>query len=700
MNKMKYSNLVLGALTISTVSNGLVANASNDYTLFKNDIDFKESSNDKYSINWEKVIGANQEDKFYDVIQSKDGGYIAVGQSSLTATTGFTSGDGIIAKFDSNGNELWRDILLGDETDRYYSVNELEDGSIIALGVSYSTDLGFENSNRNGNAVITKYSKTGTRTWVKNFRNNQHPITFKNAITLSDGNILVVCGKIEANIGGAAIEKDSLNTVSFMKISSSNGDVISEKKYDSTTNELVITDIKKSSDSKIILTGYSYNKANTTNSATLVTAKLNEDLSEIWHTKEDTFDITKGFSLAQGKEGEIYVVGEAEDKSLDGTDAFLAKFNNTTGDLEWMSMFMEDKDDSFNAIAVNSKGEVIAVGHSNSVNTSTNKKEVIMAKYGVDGKLSDAVSMGPDTQGLVVNAAFIDNKDKVTLAGKKGFNKDADPCDLVNPCVQYDAMLLSVDEKLDSPVYCTSTVPTLVAKDITITKGQKINPLDYVSIKEENLSSLAKDITFTTNLEGSGKEYFSNTTGEFYIEYVLVNDCGDSTAFKIKVVVTEDSCSVNLPNIVAEDSYTYYIGDTFNIFSLIKVSNIDTTKIKETKSEVINGKNTTTVIYESGDKVVASSDVDYNKEGTYTVNFKAYNSCGEGSKDSKIIVKNKTTDSTTGSDSTNGTTTEKPQTGDNILVYGGLALAAVGGLVAVNKKSSKKDDVIKEDESK
>lgn len=689
MNKFKNSNLILGALAVSTASTGIVANASNEHKLFKSEIKTTKNNDKKYTINWENTIGADKEDKFYDVIQVKDGGFVAIGQSALTATTGFTTGDAIIVKFDSDGNEVWRDIVNGDETDKYYSAVELNDGSIIALGISYSTDLGFTNTSRVGNAIITKYTADGNQEWLKNFNSgNNNPITFKNVVPLSDGNLLVVCGEVDANLGGGILEKDSISTNSILKIST-DGNIVWEKEYTDTNNKIVISDIKKSSDGNIILTGYIYKSNNKDNNKLLV-AKLDEDLNEIWSTINDYFDSVKASSITEGVNGEIYVAGEVSDNTFDGTEGYLSRFDAKTGDFEWESILVGENDDSFNSVSVNSKGEIVVVGHSNSPlenTTISDKTEVIMVKFGVDGHEADIASLGKDTQGLVVSSSFIDKNDNVIIVGKQGKNVGNDPCDLIKPCLQYDAMLLSVEESLDAPIYCTSDVPTLVGKDITIKPGQKINPLDYISIKEEDLKDLEGNITFTTNLEGSGTEYTSNKTGEYYIEYDLHNDCGDFTSLMIKVNVKENVCSINSPVITGPDTATYIIGDNFNVFSLIKVENLDITKIKERKNEIINGKNIETTIYESGDKIVTTSDIDFTKAGTYNVNFTVSNNCGESTKDMKVIVQER------GNGSVNtDNTTDKPQTGDDILTYIGAGALAVGGLVIINKKNKKNEE--------
>ena len=693
MKKIKNVSLMLGALAMTANSINIPINAlAKESELFTKKTSEKyDAPKSKYSINWTQDIGGDKEDKFYDAIQTKDGSLVTVGQASLVPTTGFTTGDAIIVKYGVDGKELWRDVLSGDETDRYYSVVELEDGGFVALGVSYSTDLGFSNASKSGNAIITKYSNDGTKEWTKNYKDVSDPIAFKNAVSLSDGSILAVCGKIEPSIGGNAIEKDDIVTYSLVKLSK-DGSVLWEKKYTEPEKQVVITDIKTSSDKKIILTGYTYNKLAKDNTSYLV-AKLEEDGTEIWST-EDTIKTSTASAITEGLKGEIYVAGEiTKSTKSKNVDAMLLKLDNKGG-FEWSATIEGEKFDSFESVSINSKGEIIAVGHSNSKiegTTITDKKEVIVAKYGEDGKMSDIASLGPDTQGLVVNSAVISNDDKLVLIGKQGKDPGGVPCDLINPCVQFDAVILSVEEELKAPTSCDVNAPVLSGKDITITVGDKINPMDYIELKDPTLQDLVKLIEFTTNLETDGNKYFVNKSGEYFIKYEVENECGIKDEFQIKVTAKEASCKIDAPKIEGKSEAVYYVGDKFYVFDLVKITGLDTKKIADTKVETVDGKSVLTITYESGDKAIATSNIDFEKVGTYSAEFKVINECGEANKAVKVSVKQKGVGETS--------PTEKPQTGDNALVYAGLAVASVVGLVLINKNNKKDENNSNEDNS-
>lgn len=93
---------------------------------------------------WASKIDGNGEEEFLSVKQTSDGGYIAVGYTTSTDIQGLTnkgSADCLIAKFDSNGNEMWKKSVGGSKYDWYNDVIEIQSGTYIAVGTILSTDV-------------------------------------------------------------------------------------------------------------------------------------------------------------------------------------------------------------------------------------------------------------------------------------------------------------------------------------------------------------------------------------------------------------------------------------------------------------------------------------------------------------------------------------------------------------------------------
>ena len=137
---------------------------------------------------WAKAIGGSRYDYIYSVASTSDGGYIAGGDfqsdsidlgNGVTLTNNISAtfySDGMIIKYDSEGNAQWAKAIGGSHNDYINSVAETRDGGYIAGGYfqSSSIDLGNEvtltNNSNNTNfsdGMIIKYDSAGNAQWVK-----------------------------------------------------------------------------------------------------------------------------------------------------------------------------------------------------------------------------------------------------------------------------------------------------------------------------------------------------------------------------------------------------------------------------------------------------------------------------------------------------------------------------------------------------
>ena len=92
-------------------------------------------------------MGGSSDDYYQSVIQSNDGGYIAVGNQR---SEGQGSYDALIVKYDSNLNVVTQKGLGGSSNDYYRSVIQSNDGGYVAIGYQDSDSQG------DRDALITK----------------------------------------------------------------------------------------------------------------------------------------------------------------------------------------------------------------------------------------------------------------------------------------------------------------------------------------------------------------------------------------------------------------------------------------------------------------------------------------------------------------------------------------------------------------
>jgi len=154
----------------------------------------------KYDLNkkviWEKTFDSEYDSTFYDAIKVSDG-IIAVGsyiyekeQIELRVR------DGLIVKYDDNGNFKWfkNYQVLGDT--EFYKVIDVSDG-IIAIGQSIYENMEIGNHD-NGGGIIVKFDYDGNVIWKNNFGGNKSG-SFNDIVVVKDG--YIVCGKDGSNYG-------------------------------------------------------------------------------------------------------------------------------------------------------------------------------------------------------------------------------------------------------------------------------------------------------------------------------------------------------------------------------------------------------------------------------------------------------------------------------------------------------------------
>lgn len=122
------------------------------------------------NIQWQKIIGGDDDDIIHSIQQTTDGGFVIVGESNsdgLPASYG--DFDYWVVKLDSNGNVLWQNKYGGTGQDRAYSIQQTTDGGYIVAGQSASTngDVTGNHGNFKSDFWIVKLNSLGTIQWQK-----------------------------------------------------------------------------------------------------------------------------------------------------------------------------------------------------------------------------------------------------------------------------------------------------------------------------------------------------------------------------------------------------------------------------------------------------------------------------------------------------------------------------------------------------
>ena len=150
----------------------LSTNGSNDGMIIKYD--------SEGNAEWAKGIGGTNYDYISSIAATSDGGYIVGGyfySSNIDLENGVSlaskgSCDGMIIKYDAEGNAKWAKGIGGTNDDYVKSVAETIDGGYIAGGYFKSTSIDLEDETSltnkgNQDGVLIKYDSEGNVEWAK-----------------------------------------------------------------------------------------------------------------------------------------------------------------------------------------------------------------------------------------------------------------------------------------------------------------------------------------------------------------------------------------------------------------------------------------------------------------------------------------------------------------------------------------------------
>lgn len=159
----------------------------------------------KGNLQWEKQIGGSKADSFNAVTASNHGGYVTVGvsQSNDGEMLDLNKGgkDGVIAKFDDDGNVEKITTFGGSDSDELKDVVNTYDGGYVAVGYTHSVDGDLADTSKNEidrDAVIIKYDQNLSIQWVKTAGGTggsaavKKQDEFSKVITCNDGGFLAV----------------------------------------------------------------------------------------------------------------------------------------------------------------------------------------------------------------------------------------------------------------------------------------------------------------------------------------------------------------------------------------------------------------------------------------------------------------------------------------------------------------------------
>jgi hypothetical protein len=406
-------NTTSNTLLLTNADTGLVAtgNVEANY-LVTNNIFMPESattiSSESFllssdaSAEWAAKIAGASDDYGQGIAVDSSGNVYVIGhytsatlnvysQNTTTPATQLSNSgmvDVFIAKYDTSGVVQWAARVGGSDIDEGYGISTDSSGNVYVIGrynidtlTFYNTDDGdsgitLTNSGSGSDVFIAKYDTNGVVQWVVKAAGSSGD--YGNSISAdSSGNVYVI-GHSDSN---PLTFYTTLGTSSGKQLSNSGNSDVFIAKYD--TNGVVQ-----------------------------------------WAAKVDGSSIDEGYGISADSSGNVYVIGHSDSTTLNvysqntttpatqisnsgGNDVFIAKYD-TNGNVDWAANVAGTSDDYGRGIAVDSSGNVYAIGYSDSTTLNVYSQNTTTPATQLSTSGIEAVFIAKyDTNGVVQWAAKI-----------------------------------------------------------------------------------------------------------------------------------------------------------------------------------------------------------------------------------------------------------------------------------------------------
>jgi len=156
---------------------------------------FIQKTDKNGNVKWYKQYGGANWDLFNAVHPTSDGGYIAAG-----GTTSFGNGlkdynaDCYIVKIDANGTVVWQKTFGGNYVDRFFDVAETPDNGFVAVGFLYNT------VSHGNETYVVKVDQNGKTLWSHTYFANDYFSFGASVCVAANGNIGIAAYHVKSDL--------------------------------------------------------------------------------------------------------------------------------------------------------------------------------------------------------------------------------------------------------------------------------------------------------------------------------------------------------------------------------------------------------------------------------------------------------------------------------------------------------------------
>ncbi len=219
-------------------------------------------------VQWNKLLGGTGEEELYSLRQTTDGGYIAAGSTTSSASgnvTGSINGlfDFWVIKINASGTPVWNKSIGGNQEQRARSIDLTADGGYIVAGRSSSSGSGNITGTNKGlvDFLVAKLDGAGNIGWTKLLGGSADEIAFSVQQTVDGGYILA--GTTASSASGDITQSSyGLEDVWIVKLDGT-GNISWQKLFGGNDSDHA-TSVRQTTDGGYIVSGYTVTSANGT----------------------------------------------------------------------------------------------------------------------------------------------------------------------------------------------------------------------------------------------------------------------------------------------------------------------------------------------------------------------------------------------------------------------------------------------------
>ena len=429
---------------------------------------------------WIATLGGTGDDRGRGIAVDSSGNVYVAGQSDSTSN-GFY--DILITKYNTSGTIQWQRTLGGTNGDIGYEIAVDSSGNVYVAGESNGTGAG------GMEALIVKYNASGTIQWQRTLGGTD--TEFGRGIAFDSSGNVYVAGSTRSTGAG---------TYDFLIAKYNTSGTIQWQRTLGGTDRDEGQGIAVDSSGNVYVTGRCQSAG--AGSIDVLIAKYNTSGAIQWQRTLGGTDIDFSLAIAVDSSDNVYVTGYTDVAGL-GQEFLIAKYNSS-GTIQWQRTLGGTGSDIGYGIAVDSSGDVYAVGQTTSAGAGN--YDILIAKYNASGTIQWQRTLG-GTNREEGKGIAVDNSGNVYVTGLTE-SAGAGSYDLLIAKLPDDGSGTGTYGDL---TYATSSL-TDSASSLTSQGSSLTNSTSSLTSSTSSLTDSATSLTSATTTVGS-----TNLTSENYI---------------------------------------------------------------------------------------------------------------------------------------------------------------------------------------